>query len=115
MVTIDALEEPSWLLGPSPPVSACYSGLVFHQSADARLMFCISEVKFAFVAALRFHHRALYGMEENFDLDSRLMAQDSFLTYIASALVADFEDPGLLNVLQETQFDAATSNIAFER
>lgn len=47
MSEIEFCEEPRWLLAPSPPVLAYFSGVFFNRSVAAPLVLRISQIEFA--------------------------------------------------------------------
>lgn len=98
--------------------SACFGQLqwlVLHLSATDSVINLFAQVELAVVNALRCHHCPFYGDEDVFGLDSRLMTHDRVSMYLPSAVVAKTEDIGQLNIVRETQLDAATSVVAFKR
>lgn len=52
---------------------------------------------------------------KNYALQPRLVTRDSVLMFLPSAVVVVVAEFGMLNTLRGTQFDAATSIIAFKR
>lgn len=114
LVRIDSCQESRWLLVPNPHVLDYNSGLVINQGANARQIIRIAQAKFAVMTTFRFPHCTFYGVENDLDLDSRLMTHDIVLMKIPSAVAADIDKLGLLYIVSETQFDASTSIVAFQ-
>lgn len=110
-----SVTPPSSRSVPGAPVLAYYSDLSFNSRTAARLEVCIAQVEHTVSTTSLCFHCTFCGVKVSFGLHLRLMKHYSIFIDLSSAVVADIDNLGLLNIVRGTRFDAATSIVAFER
>lgn len=91
-----------------------FSGIAFHHGAAARLATQIAEARFPLMTALHLLNCASYRMKVDFSFHARLLMHKSISMDLTLALFAGIDDHGLVNISQETGFDAVTFIATFE-
>lgn len=78
-------DVPLWLLVPSPPVMAYYTGLLLSGGHPANVMMRTAYVELAVMTAFRFLTCAAYVVEHDFALDPLLFHAIEVITLLSSS------------------------------